>query len=99
MRRPTVAGAGCSADLALVRRRVRPYLRPDAHAPDPMNDAFYTSRSSVVKIEGVHRRATLTELGTTIEFGVHGPIKRHYRLDDAKDLPLPVDYVVAATGT
>ncbi|WP_420635225.1 hypothetical protein [Candidatus Palauibacter sp.] len=29
--------------------------------------------------------------------GVHGPIKSHYRID-AKDLPLPVDYQVAATG-
>jgi hypothetical protein len=29
--------------------------------------------------------------------GVHGAIKEHYRLD-AKDLPLPVDYIVAATA-
>lgn len=61
-----------------------------------MSEPFYTARASVEKVEGVHRRATL-ETGTVIEFGVHGPIKQHYRID-AKDLPLPVDYIVAATG-
>jgi hypothetical protein len=33
-----------------------------------------------------------------VELGVHGPIKAHYRLDAEPDLPLPVDYIVAATG-
>jgi hypothetical protein len=57
----------------------------------------YTARAGIVKIEGTHRRATLED-GTTIEFGVHGPVKSYYRLDSEKDLPLPVDYIVAATG-
>ncbi len=61
-----------------------------------MTEPFYTSRSRVEKIEGLHRRARLED-GTEIDFGVHGAIKAHYRLD-AKDLPLPVDYQVASTG-
>jgi len=64
-----------------------------------MSEPFYVSRSAVAKIAGVHRRATLTDLGTTVDMGVHGAIKAHYRLTDTKDLPLPVDYIVAATGT
>lgn len=64
-----------------------------------MTEPFYVSRSSVAKVAGVHRRATLTDLGTAIDMGVHGAIKTHYRLTDARNLPLPVDYVVAATGT
>ena len=36
--------------------------------------------------------------GETIRFGVHGPIAAHYKLDPVDPLPLPVDYVVAATG-
>ena len=48
-------------------------------------------------VEG-SRRAVL-ETGTEIDFGVHGAIKRHYRLDDVPDLPLPVDCVAAAVGT
>ena len=63
-----------------------------------MSEPFYVARASVHKIDGVHRRAVL-ETGTEIDFGVHGAIKRHYRLDDAADLPLPVDCVAAAVGT
>ncbi len=62
-----------------------------------MSDAFYVSRAEIEKIEGVHRRARL-EAGAVVDFGVHGVIKTHYKLHDAADLPLPVDFVVAAAG-
>lgn len=61
-----------------------------------MNGPFYVSRGEVTRVEGLHRRARIAA-GTEFSMGVHGPIKEHYRLD-AKDLPLPVDYIVAATG-
>jgi hypothetical protein len=62
-----------------------------------MSEAFYTARASVVKVDGVHRRGTLED-GTEIDFGVHGPVKAHYRLDAEADRPLPVDYIVAAAA-
>lgn len=62
-----------------------------------MADSFYTSRSSIRKVRGVHRVARL-ETGVEAEMGVHGSIKAHYNID-SPDLPLPVDYIVAATGT
>lgn len=62
-----------------------------------MNQPFYVARARIEKVEGVHRRARL-EAGITFDFGVHGPIKRHYHLEGVPDLPLPVDYIVAATG-
>ncbi len=61
-----------------------------------MNEPFYISRGEVLRVEGLHRRARIAA-GTEFSMGVHGAIKEHYRLD-AKDLPLPVDYIVAATG-
>lgn len=61
-----------------------------------MPESVYTAVAKVEVVEGVHRRARLA-VGPPVEFGVHGPIKEHYGLD-AADLPLPVDYVVAATG-
>ncbi|MFQ5679801.1 MAG: hypothetical protein ACE5HP_10140 [Gemmatimonadota bacterium] len=61
-----------------------------------MTDPLYTTRATVAKVRGVHRRATLAT-GERFDMGVHGPIKAHYNLD-VEDLPLPVDYVVAATG-
>ncbi len=62
-----------------------------------MSEPFYVSRAEIVKVRGVHRRAEL-ETGHTVEFGVHGPIKGHYGLDSEPNLPLPVDYVVAAAA-
>lgn len=61
-----------------------------------MSEPFYVAAAKIRKVAGVHRRAEIAT-GVTIDLGVHGPIKAHYRLD-AKDLPLPVDYIVAATG-
>ncbi len=64
-----------------------------------MNDTepLYVARAKVDKVDGLHRRGTLED-GTMLEFGVHGPIKAHYRLDSQPDLPLPVDYLVAAAA-
>jgi hypothetical protein len=59
--------------------------------------SFYESRARVEKIEGTHRRVTL-ETGDVFDTGVHGAVKAHYKLEREKDLPLPVDYVVGATG-
>jgi len=60
-----------------------------------MSEAFYTARSSVQRVEGLHRRGTLED-GTTLEFGVHGVVKSHYGLETQANLPLPVDYLVTA---
>lgn len=62
-----------------------------------MSKAFYTARASVVKTAGVRRRATLAD-GTEVDFGVHGPVKTRYRLEQEPDVPLPVDYMVAAVA-
>lgn len=62
-----------------------------------MSDPIYVSRSRIAKLEGLHRQGHL-ESGVTVDFGVHGAIKSLYKLEGAPDLPLPVDYTVAATG-
>jgi hypothetical protein len=62
-----------------------------------MSEFSYVARADVTKVQGAHRRATLED-GTTVDFGVHGAIKRYYKLDNEKNLPLPVDYIVAATA-
>ncbi len=64
---------------------------------EPTTGPLYTARSTVTKVVGLHRKASMAA-GGEIELGVHGPIKEHYRLDDDTDRPLPVDYVVAAAG-
>jgi len=62
-----------------------------------MSEPFYTAVARVAKVDGLRRRAEIA-VGPPLDFGVHGPIKQHYRLDGAPDLPLPVDYIVAAAA-
>ena len=62
-----------------------------------MTDPLYVARARVEKVAGLHRRARL-ESGPDVDFGVHGPIKKLYGLEAESDRPLPVDYIVAATG-
>ncbi len=62
-----------------------------------MDETFYVARADVGKLRGVQRRALLED-GTSLEFGVHGPVKSHYGLESEPNLPLPVDYVVAAAA-
>ena len=59
--------------------------------------SWYEAKAKVEKVAGTHRRVTVAT-GATMDTGVHGAIKSYYRLDNEKDLPLPVDYIVGATG-
>jgi hypothetical protein len=63
-----------------------------------MTEPFYVSRAQVGKTSERHRRQATLEAGPSIEMGVHGAVKEYYKLVDAPNLPLPVDYIVAATG-
>ena len=62
-----------------------------------MSEPLYVTRSSVEKVRGLERRARLFD-GTELTFGVHGPIQEYFKLQGHPELPLPVDYIVAATG-
>jgi hypothetical protein len=62
-----------------------------------MADILYTARATLEQLGSLHRRATVAT-GATCEFGVHGALMRHYRLQPERELPFPVDYIVAATG-
>ena len=41
---------------------------------------------------------THLESGAEVDFGVHGAIRELFRLDPDRELPLPVDFIVAATA-
>jgi hypothetical protein len=62
-----------------------------------MTDPIYVSRSTLEPVGPLHRRARLTG-GETLDMGVHGPIVTFFKLSPPRELPLPVDYIVAATG-
>lgn len=62
-----------------------------------MDSPLYVSRVLLEKAGSLHRRAHLP-LGVTAEMGVHGAIVPFFKLSPERELPLPVDYIVAATG-
>jgi hypothetical protein len=62
-----------------------------------MSEPFYLARARVEKIASLHRRAQL-EIGPPFDMGVHGPVVGLFKLSPERELPLPVDYIVAAAG-
>jgi hypothetical protein len=62
-----------------------------------MTDSVYTSRSRIDVLGPLHRRAHLA-LDASAEFGVHGAISDLFNLRPETELPLPVDYIVAAAA-
>ena len=67
------------------------------HGVGVLAEPLYVARATVRKLGSLHRRVTLA-LGATADVGVHGAIRDHYRLAPERELPLPVDYIAAATG-
>lgn len=65
--------------------------------PASSTPPLYVATSRVELAGPLHRRASLA-LGATAEFGVHGAICQHYKLTPPRELPLPVDYIVAAAA-
>jgi len=62
-----------------------------------MSEPLYVARARVERLGSLHRRAHLA-LGATADMGVHGAIRDHYHLQPERELPLPVDFIAAATG-
>lgn len=62
-----------------------------------MSEPLYVARATVSPAGTLHRHAEL-EAGGSADFGVHGPIAEFFKLSPPRPLPLPVDYVVAATA-
>jgi hypothetical protein len=62
-----------------------------------MSEPFYVAHAEVDRVGPLHRRARLAN-GETFDMGVHGPVVQLFRLEPERELPLPVDYIVAATA-
>jgi hypothetical protein len=67
------------------------------HEEPSMSDPLYLAHATIDRLGSLHRRARL-ETGETFDMGVHGAIVPFFRLEPERELPLPVDYIVAATG-
>ncbi len=65
-----------------------------------MSNVVYESKSTIQRLGGPVRRATIPAEADPVIFGVHGEIAEHYGVDPAQYEPhaTTIDYVVAATG-
>ncbi len=63
-------------------------------------DAVYTSRVRIERLEGPVRHAFLPAEKAPVTFGVHSQIAAHYGVDPERFPPhaTTLDYVVAAAG-
>jgi hypothetical protein len=63
-----------------------------------MGEIVHTSRIKIVREEDPTRRAMIEEFNEPIYDGVHGGIKRFYKIEPEKEHAATLDHIVAATA-
>jgi hypothetical protein len=63
-----------------------------------MGEIVHTSRIKIVREKGPTRRATIEGFAEPIYYGVHGGIKRFYKVEAEKEHAATLDHIVAATA-
>ena len=63
-----------------------------------MDEVVHTSRIKIVREAGPTRRAMIEGFSEPIHYGVHGGIKRFYKVEPDKEYAATLDHIVAATA-
>ena len=63
-----------------------------------MAEIVHTSRIKIVREKGPTRRAVIEGFSEPIYYGVHGGIKRFYKVEPDKEHAATLDHIVAATA-
>jgi hypothetical protein len=71
---------------------------PANRKEENMRKIVHTSRIRIVREKGPTRRATIEGFGEPIYYGVHGGIKRFYKVEPEKEHAATLDHIVAATA-
>jgi hypothetical protein len=66
---------------------------------ETMGEIVHTSRISIVREQGPTRRAMIEGFDEPIYYGVHGGIKKFYRVEPEKEHAATLDHIVAATAS
>jgi hypothetical protein len=64
----------------------------------PMGEVVHTSRIKIVRENGPTRRAMIEGFDSPVYYGVHGGIKRFYKIEPEKEHAATLDHIVAATA-
>jgi hypothetical protein len=65
---------------------------------EKMGEIVHTSRIKIVREKGPTRRAMIEGFNEPIYYGVHGGIKRFYKIEPEKEHAATLDHIVAATA-
>jgi hypothetical protein len=63
-----------------------------------MGEIVHTSRIKIVREKGPTRRAMIEGFQEPVYYGVHGGIKRFYKVEPEKEHAATLDHIVAATA-
>jgi hypothetical protein len=65
---------------------------------ESMGEVVHTSRVKIVREKGPTRRAMIEGFDKPIYYGVHGGIKRFYKVEPEEEHAATLDHIVAATA-
>ena len=63
-----------------------------------MGEVIHTSRIKIVRESGPTRKAVIEGLNEPIYYGVHGGIKKFYKIEPEKEYAATLDHIIAATA-
>jgi hypothetical protein len=63
-----------------------------------MNDIIHTSRVKIVREKDSVRRAVIEGFSEPIYYGVHGGIKKFYKIEPVREFAATLDHIIAATA-
>ena len=63
-----------------------------------VGEIVHTSRIKIVREKGPTRRAMIEGFNEPVYYGVHGGIKRFYKVEPEKEHAATLDHIVAATA-
>jgi hypothetical protein len=63
-----------------------------------MGEVVHTSRIRIVREKGPTRRAVIEGFGEPVRYGVHGGIKKFYKVEPEEEHAATLDHIVAATA-
>jgi hypothetical protein len=63
-----------------------------------MNDIIHTSRVKIVREKDSVRRAVIVGFSEPIYYGVHGGIKKFYKIEPLREFAATLDHIIAATA-
>jgi len=64
-----------------------------------MGKVIHTSRINIVREKGPTRRAMIEGFSEPVYYGVHGGIKRFYKVEPEKEHAATLDHIVAAVAS